>query len=155
MKKLLSFLIILTLVLSLGISTLAQDRMTISVIGIDWGYGPSANSEMEQYWEDLFNVNLDIEWVNYNDYTQKLNILLTTNTQPDVIQVMKTDATYYYPIFTQAIEAGNFVDLTPYLFDNGNGLAETNPIMKNWGQSMWDQATYKGGIYILDRKSVV
>ena len=41
------------------------ERMTISVLGIDWGYGPLADSEMEQYWEEMFDVNLEIEWVNY------------------------------------------------------------------------------------------
>jgi len=127
------------------------ERMTISVLGIDWGYGPSPNSEMEQYWEDLFDVNLEIEWVNYNDYPQKLNTLIASNSQPDVTQIMSTNNTYYYPIFTQAIEAGNFVDLKPYIFDGDNALAKTNAVMKNWSDAFWNEATYNGGIYILPR----
>lgn len=128
------------------------DRMTISVMGIDWGYGPLANSEMEQYWEDLFDVNLEIEWVNYQDFDQKVNTLIAANSMPDVIQVSKQgNGSYYYPVFTQAVDAGSFVDMTPYLFDNGNGIAETNAVMKNWDEGMWDQARYNGGIYILPR----
>ena len=52
-----------------GISAAAEsaDDMTITVMGIDWGYGPVANSQMEQYWEELLGVNLDIQWVSYQD----------------------------------------------------------------------------------------
>ena len=129
------------------------ERMTISVLGIDWGYGPSPDSEMEQYWEDLFDVNLEIEWLNYNEYPKKLNPLISTNSQPDVTQIISTNNTFYYPIFTQAIEAGNFLDMTPYIFEGDNALAKTNAVMKNWPQTFWDQATYNGGIYILPRSN--
>lgn len=128
----------------------AEERMTISVMGIDWGYGPVANSEMEQYWEDLFDVNLDIEWVNYQDYDQKLNTLIAAGSTPDVIQINKVNGSYYYPIFTQAIDAGLFVDMSEYLFGE-NGIASTNAVMKNWDESFWEQAAYNGGTYILPR----
>lgn len=105
---------------------------------------------MEKYWEELYNVDFDIQWVNYQEYPQKLNTLLAANAQPDVIQAFKINESYYYPIFTQAIDAGNFLDLTPYVHGE-NGLAQTNAVMKNWDQSMWDQSTYNGGIYILPR----
>lgn len=132
--------------------TSGGERMTISVLGIDWGYGPKSDNEMEQYWEDMYDVNLDIEWVNYQDYDQKVNTLIAAGSQPDVIQVSKiTSGTYYYPIFTQAIDAGEFVDLTPYIFDGDNALSKTNATMKNWPQDMWDQSSYNGGIYILPR----
>ena len=131
--------------------------MTISVIGIDWGYGPQPNSEMEQAWEDWFDVNLEVEWVSYNDYDQKVNSLIQAaakdpSAMPDVIQVSKmANGSYYYPIFTQAVDAGLFVDMTPYLFNNGNGIAETNAVMKNWDDSFWAQAKHNDGIYILPR----
>ncbi len=151
MKKTLSLILALVLALSIGMIASAEDeRITISVMGIDWGYGPSANSSMEQWWEDLFDVNLDIQWVNYNDYNEKANALITAGAQPDVIQINKTDGAYYYPLFTKAIDNGQFLDLSEYIFGEG-GLAETNAVMKGWGQNMWDQATYKGGIYILPR----
>lgn len=127
------------------------ERMTISVMGIDWGYGPLADSEMEQYWEDMFDVNLEIEWVNYSDYTQKLNTLLPAGSQPDVVQIYAVNESFYYPIFTQAIDAGNFVDLTPYIFEGDNALAKTNAVMKNWSDKFWDQTRYGDGIYILPR----
>ena len=133
------------------------ERMTISVIGIDWGYGPQPNSEMEQAWEDWFDVNLEVEWVSYNDYDQKVNSLIQAaakdpSAMPDVIQVSKmANGSYYYPIFTQAVDAGLFVDMTPYLFNNGNGIAETNAVMKNWDDSFWAQAKHNDGIYILPR----
>lgn len=122
-----------------GISAAAEsaDDMTITVMGIDWGYGPVANSQMEQYWEELLGVNLDIQWVSYQDYDQKLNTLIAANSQPDVIQINKVNGNYYYPILTQAIDAGNFVDLTDYLFADGNGVAETNAVMKNWDENFW------------------
>lgn len=127
------------------------ERMSISVLGIDWGYGPLTGSEMEMYWEDMFNVDLEIEWVNYQDYTQKLNTLIAAGSQPDVTQIYAVNNSYYYPIFTQAIDAGQFVDLTPYLFEGDNALAQTNAVMKNWSESFWEQATYNGGVYILPR----
>ncbi|MEI3199697.1 MAG: extracellular solute-binding protein [Lachnospiraceae bacterium] len=79
--------------------------------------------------------NLDIQWVSYQDYDQKLNTLIAANSQPDVIQINKVNGNYYYPILTQAIDAGNFVDLTDYLFADGNGVAETNAVMKNWDEN--------------------
>lgn len=128
------------------------DRMTISMMGIDWGTGPIQNSDMEQYWEDLFDVNLDVEWVNWEDYDQKLNTMIASGSLPDVVQINKESAgEYYYPIFTQAIDSGLFVDLKPYLFDNGNGVAETNAVIKNWTDDFWEQATYSDGVYILPR----
>lgn len=126
-----------------------EERITISVMGIDWGYGPVADSEMEQYWEDMFDVNLDIEWVSYQDYDQKLNTLIAAGSQPDVVQINKVNGSYYYPIFAQAIDAGQFVDMSKYLFDGG--IAETNSVMKNWDESFWEQTKYNGGVYILPR----
>ena len=151
MKKALSLVLALILALSCGSFAAAEnsERMTITVMGIDWGYGPSPNSSMEQYWEDMFDVDLDIQWVNYNDYSEKANAMIIAGAQPDVIQINKTDGAYYYPLLTKAIENGQFVDLTPYLYDGG--LIENNAVLKGWPQSMWDQATYKGGIYILPR----
>lgn len=128
-----------------------EEDMTITVMGIDWGFGVNSDSQMEQYWEEKLDVNLDIQWVSYQDYDQKLNTLIASGSQPDVVQINKVGGSYYYPIFTQAIDAGQFVDLSQYLFDDGNGVAETNAVMKNWDDSFWDQATYSDGIYILPR----
>ena len=94
MKKVLTLVLALAMALSM-IALAEDDRITISVMGIDWGYGPSANSSMEQWWEDLFDVNLDIEWVNYNDYNEKANLMMTSNSIPDVIQINKTNGAYY------------------------------------------------------------
>lgn len=128
------------------------DRMTISVLGIDWGTGPKSNSDMEKYWEDYLDMNLDVEWVNFEDYDQKLNTMIAADNLPDVVQLnMEKTSTYYYPIFTQAIDSGLFVNLKPYLFDHGKGVAETNAVMKNWSDDFWKQATYKDGIYIMPR----
>ena len=134
----------------LDLEAAKAERMKISVIGIDWGYGPVSGSSMEKYWEDLLNVDLEIEWVNYEDYPNKVNTLMATNNLPDVVQIMKTNSSFYYPAFTQAIDAGNFVDMTKYIFGKG-GLKEINSVMSKWDDSMWQQATYKGGIYILPR----
>ncbi|MFV0502443.1 MAG: hypothetical protein ACK5LT_00505 [Lachnospirales bacterium] len=132
-----------------GAST--EDSEAISVMGVDWGYGPLENSEMEQHWEQVFDTTLDIQWVSYQDYAQKMNTLISTGSQPDVSQIYKVNNSYYYPVFTQAIEAGEFVDMTPYLFNKGSGIAETNAIMKNWDEHFWNQAKYNDGIYILPR----
>ncbi|MCR4576996.1 MAG: extracellular solute-binding protein [Clostridiales bacterium] len=152
MKKVLSLVLVFALALTMGLVAFAEteDRVTISVMGVDWGYGPSADSAMERYWEDLFDVNMDIEWVNYNDYNEKVNAMIIAGSQPDVIQVNKNDGAYYYPVFTQAIDNGQFLDLTPYLYGE-DGLIAGNAVFQGWSQSMWDQATYKGGIYILPR----
>ena len=137
-----------------GSSKDSNGRMTISVMGIDWGYGPAQDNEMEKYWEDLFEVNLDIQWINWEDYDQKVNTMIAAGSIPDVVQISKEgNGSYYYPIFTQAIDAGVFLDMTPYLFDNGNGIAETNAVMKNWSGDMWDQAKYNEGIYIMPRSN--
>ena len=128
MKKSLAMVLSAAMAMTGAASTaLASDgseRMTITVMGIDWGYGPSADSDMEKYWEDLFDVDLEIEWVNYSDYSQKLNTLIASGSQPDVVQIMSVNNSYYYPIFTQAIEAGQFVDMTSYIFDGDDALSK-------------------------------
>lgn len=139
---------------STGESSESGEKMTISVMGIDWGYGPVENSEMEQWWEDYFDVEFDIEWVSYTDYDQKLNTLLSSGKQddiPDVVQIKKVDSSFYYPVFAQAIDAGGFLDLTEYLFDGG--IVENNEIMSTWSDTIWENATYNGGIYILPRST--
>ncbi len=152
MKQILAAAMAVSMLTGTGLTAAAEEeRMTISVIGIDWGYGPLPDSEMEQAWEDLFDVNLEIEWVSYQDYDQKVNTMISAGNIPDVVQINKVDGSYYYPIFTQAIDAGTFLDMTPYLFADGEGVAETNAVMKNWSEDFWDQAKYKEGIYILPR----
>ena len=152
MKQILAAAMAVSMLTGTGLTAAAEEeRMTISVIGIDWGYGPLPDSEMEQAWEDLFDVNLEVEWVSYQDYDQKVNTMISAGNIPDVVQINKVDGSYYYPIFTQAIDAGTFLDMTPYLFADGEGVAETNAVMKNWSEDFWDQAKYKEGIYILPR----
>ncbi len=129
------------------------ERQTITVMGVDWGYGPLENSAMEQWWEEYFDVDFEIEWVSYTDYDQKLNTLLSSGKQddiPDVIQVKKVDNSFYYPVFTQAIDAGIFVNLDDHLFD---GFVDGNEIMSTWSDTVWSNAKYNGGTYILPRST--
>lgn len=116
--------------------TASGERMTISVMGIDWGYGPLQNSVMEQWWEDYYDVDFDVEWVSYTDYDQKLNTLLSSGKQddiPDVVQIKQVNSSFYYPVFTQAIEAGGFVDMSKYLYEGG--VIENNKIMSTWSDT--------------------
>jgi len=132
----------------------AEEPVTISIMGIDWGYGPKQNSTMEQYWEEYFGVTLDVEWVSYTDYSSKLNTLLASGNPddiPDVVQIMKTDDSFYYPVFAQAVDAGIFKDLKSTLFDGG--FVAGNSIMSTWSDKVWENATYNGGIYILPRST--
>ena len=132
--------------------SVSEDVGTISVMGIDWGYGPQSGSSMEQWWEDYFDVDLQVDWVSYQDYSQKLNTLLASGKQddiPDVVQINKTDNSFYFPVFAQAIVAGLFVNLDPYLFEEG--LVENNEVMSEWSDQIWQNTKYKGHTYILPR----
>ena len=61
MKQILAAAMAVSMLTGTGLTAAAEEeRMTISVIGIDWGYGPLPDSEMEQAWEDLFDVNLEM-----------------------------------------------------------------------------------------------
>ena len=128
------------------------ERLTISVMGIDWGYGPLPNSEMEQWWEDHFDVELDVEWVSYTDYDTKLNTLMSSGNQnalPDVIQIKKVNNSFYYPVFVQAIEAGWFKDMKPALLDSS--FVANNEIMSTWADRIWENASFQGKLYIVPR----
>ncbi len=130
-----------------------EDIGTITVMGVDWGFGPKQNSSMEQYWEEYFDVDLEIEWVSYKDYAQKLNTLLASGKAqdiPDVVQVMSSNnGGFYYPVFAQAVNSGMFVNMDPYLFDEK--LVENNRVMKEWSDEVWENTKYKGHTYILPR----
>lgn len=129
-----------------------EDVGTITVMGVDWGYGPTSNSSMEQWWEEYLGVDFEVDWVSYQDYAQKLNTLLASGKQediPDVVQVYKTNNSFYYPVFAQAVDAGVFVNLDQYLYDEG--LIANNEVMKEWPEQIWENTKYKGHSYILPR----
>lgn len=130
-----------------------EDVNSISVMGVDWGYGPKQGSEMEQYWEETFGVELEIDWVSYQDYAEKLNTLMASGKSediPDVVQIMSSNnGGFYYPVFAQAVNAGMFVNLDKYLFDEG--MAEDNEVMREWSDQLWENTKYQGHTYILPR----
>lgn len=136
-----------------GENSQEEEIGTITVMGVDWGFGPKQNSSMEQYWEEYFGVDLEIEWVSYKDYAQKLNTLLASGKAddiPDVVQVMSSNnGGFYYPVFAQAVNSGMFVNMDPYLFDEK--LVENNRVMKEWSDDLWENTKYKGHTYILPR----
>lgn len=133
----------------------AEEPETITVMGIDWGYGPKQDSEMEKYWEEKFGVNFEIDWVSYQDYAEKLNTLMASGKSEDIPDVIEIRASnnggYYYPVFAQAVDAGMFVNMDQYLFEEG--MAESNEVMKEWPERIWENTKYKGHTYILPRST--
>src|SRR5690625_937203 len=73
--------------------------------------------------EDATNVNLDIEWVPDNNYSEKLNTAFATDTLPEVVSVGADQMDQ----FKEAIRDDQFWEVGPYLdeYENLGKLKDT------------------------------
>ncbi|HZG86535.1 extracellular solute-binding protein [Paenibacillus sp.] len=85
--------------------------------------------------ERLTEVELDIEWVPNEIYTDKMNTALTTNSLKKVTFVKSTDYIYMKP----SIRMGAFWEIGPYL--------QEFPNLKHLNADILQQAAVEGNIY--------
>jgi putative aldouronate transport system substrate-binding protein len=96
----------------------------------------------DPFWTDMekrFNVKYRINWVQDSSWSETLGRLVATDALPEVVQINnQADAG-----FVQAVEAGMFWDLTPYL--DWNQYPNLGKISTN----AWMNSKYQGKNYII------
>lgn len=106
------------------------EMMTTSFAGGGW---PEDHPVLKEI-NDKLNINLKIQWVPYDTYSQKLNVMAASNEFPDVFMVME-------PEFNKWRDKNVFMDVKPSLDKytnltqhiNTEGMAIMNPEGKYYG----------------------
>lgn len=147
-RKVLSFLAAAVLLLSLFASPLAlasekQAPLVIKGMANLFNQAPDKNSDFWKYIEEKFNVDYSVDWVPSDSYQQKVDLLLTSDSIPDIMQLTSTTA----PTIVKAFNDGMFWDLTPYLGDFSN-----YPNFRDYTNlNAWNLSKINGHNYIIPR----
>ena len=145
MKKLISLILILALCLSLGAFACAEAEEPLVINGMAnlYNQAPEADSEFWKYIQKEFNVIYNVDWVPSDTYQQKVDLLLTSDSMPDVMQLQNTTS----PTIVKAFNDGTFWDLTDYLGDFSN---YTN-FRDYTNMAAWNLAKVNGRNYFIPR----
>ena len=115
MKKFLSLIMALMLFASLTTATAsAEEPVTITWL-MSGDNNVAENTEIEQYLEEKFGIDLQISYINRSDYDTKLNTLIAAGTLPDIFSTKGQTA-------LDLRNAGMLADLTPYLEEYGKDI---------------------------------
>jgi putative aldouronate transport system substrate-binding protein len=125
-------------------TTAAKDDggpLVIHAMLIQYQQPPDPNGK---FWKDMeakYNIKYTADWVQDNTYTDKMALVLSTNSLPDIAQTLSTTD----PAIVRAMDAGMFKDLTPHLdFNKYQNLGKIS-------QSAWINSKYKGKNYVFPR----
>ncbi|MDL2318342.1 extracellular solute-binding protein [Eubacteriales bacterium OttesenSCG-928-A19] len=121
MKKIVAFLVVVTMLLSLASISLAQDPPTaLSIVNrVEATYQLDNNPVLEAI-EQAANVKLDIELPPINNYTDRLNIIMASGEMPDIVHVQNMNDSYF-----KWAEEGLLIPLDDYLDQMPNVMANT------------------------------
>lgn len=140
MKKFLPLIMALLLVASIAVAV-AEEPVTITWL-MRGDNNVAENTEMEQYLEDKFNIDLQITYISQSDYDTKLNTLIAAGTLPDIFYA--TGQTVL-----DLRDADKLADLTPYLNEYGKDILASY----EEGELNLPELNAEGGIYGLMKKS--
>lgn len=108
MKKFLSLVLALCMLLSLSAAALAEETLTM-LQRLPASYIVEDNPVIEA-WGDMYGINIEIEAPPISSYNDRRNVVMASGDLPDLIYVGDTGALY-----TQWAREGLLLDLTPYL----------------------------------------
>lgn len=141
MKRLVSLLLCVAMVMTVLSFAAAEDRPTVTMMNrLPSSYVVEDNPAIEAL-EDLLGVNLEIEAPPISSYGDRRNIVLASGDLPDIIYVWDTGASY-----TQWSRDGLFLDLTPYL--NEKDMPNVYAVLAS---DELQRVTVDGAIYSLPR----
>ena len=143
MKRFLTCLCIAALLLSLPLGvTAAAEPLKVNGMAMRYNLEPTKDSNFWKWMEQEFNVDYNVEWVPWDAYNAKLDLILASGDIPDILQI----GNMTYPSVQKAAAAGAFWDLGPLLgpnFENYPGFA------KNTSASAWQLNAVKGKMYLV------
>lgn len=130
-----------------GSSANASSPLEVSWMNIAYGAPPPGGDAVGQRIEAETNTKISWQWVPLNGYKERLNVALNTGDLADITQV-PTSNPIYETATNEAIQAGVFHDLTPYL--TGDNLKKY-PNLAAYPSAIWDNMTYNGKIWGIPR----
>ncbi len=108
MKKIVSLLLAVTMLLTVVSSAMAEETLTM-LQRLPASYIVEDNPVIKA-WGDMYGINIEIEAPPISSYSDRRNIIMGSGELPDLIYVGDTGSLY-----SQWARDGLFLDLTPYL----------------------------------------
>ena len=119
-RKLVSLLALIAMLSTMfgtvALASEATEPLVINGMANLYNQAPAPDSDFWKFVEQEFNVKYVIDWVPTDTYQSKVDLLLTSDSIPDVMQVTSATA----PTVVKAFADGMFWDLTDYLGDFSN-----------------------------------
>jgi putative aldouronate transport system substrate-binding protein len=114
---------------------------------IAYGTPPLGGDAVGKQIEDNTNTVISWQWIPLNGYKERLGVALNTGDLAEITQV-PTSNPIYETATHDAIQAGKFHDLTPYL--TGESLKDY-PNLAAYPDEIWDNMQYNGKIWGIPR----
>ena len=137
MKKILSLVLALCMVLCMASFASAEDVPTVKVITLGNGQPDNYEAWIEKlnpYVEEKIGAKLDVECIGWGDWGSRRSVIINTNEPYDVIFGDSGN-------LRQDVAVGAYLDITDLLADNAPGLLELIPA------GYWDACRVNGRIY--------
>jgi putative aldouronate transport system substrate-binding protein len=125
----------------------ATPKFSVQMEG--WGTNFPKDDEVQSIIEKATNTELDVTWVPYSDYQERFNIQLSSGDLPDIVSNEMPAGQLFSSQVIQAIEAGVFKDLTPFIEDPE--FDKKYPNLAEIDDAIWESLKYNGKIYALPR----
>lgn len=125
----------------------AGPPLEVTWMNIAYGAPPPGGDVVGQRIEEETNTRIGWQWVPLSGYKERLNVALNTGDLADITQV-PTSNPIYESATNEAIQAGVFHDLTPYL--TGDNLKKY-PNLAAYPSTIWDNMWYNGKIWGIPR----
>ena len=137
MKKILSLVLALCMVLCMASFASAEDVPTVKVITLGNGQPDNYEAWIEKlnpYVEEKIGAKLDVECIGWGDWGSRRSVIINTNEPYDVIFGDSGN-------LRQDVAVGAYLDITDLLAENAPGLLELIPA------GYWDACRVNGRIY--------
>ena len=137
MKKILSLVLALCMVLCMASFASAEDVPTIKIITLGNGQPDNYEAWIEKlnpYVEEKIGAKLDVECIGWGDWGSRRSVIINTNEPYDVIFGDSGN-------LRQDVAVGAYLDITDLLAENAPGLLELIPA------AYWDACRVNGRIY--------
>ncbi|XEC94334.1 extracellular solute-binding protein [Paenibacillus tarimensis] len=89
----------------------AAQNVSISIVVSQVGEVPPKDNEMEKAIEAYTNTNLQISWIPFSAYEEKVKVMIASGDLPKLIKLT------YMPPFIATLKVGQFWEIGPYLKD--------------------------------------
>lgn len=103
----------------------AAETTSLSLVVSQIGEIPAKNNEIEKAIEAYTNTDLQIQWIPFSAYDEKVKVMIASGELPKLIKLS------YTPTIIATLKAGQFWEIGPYLKDYKNLSAPNKQYYEN------------------------